>query len=161
MLGKRPEPPFSNWPVQIYEEGLGFAWYAEPAVFVLQTEADYGTVPYVERFNDLIDRVLAVRAESVERASGLFILHDWRKMTGYDKAARSRAIERMRARESGYSRRTVVAVNPQSRLLRMAVEAVNLFAVVTLRSKVELVTDPGPVIARAGIIPPEPGSRFP
>lgn len=161
MLDERPRAPFDRWPVQLHEEDLGFAWYAEPAVFVLQSTVEHGSLAFAERFNDLIDRVLAERQEAVEAEGGLFIFHDWRVMTGYEREARSRVVERMRARKSGYARRTVVAVSPKSRLLRMAVEAVNLFATVTLRSKIELVTNPSAVLDRAGILPPQRGMRFP
>lgn len=161
MLDQRPAPPFEAWPVQIHEEGLGFAWYAEPAAFVLQAGVEHGTVAFVDRFNDLIDHILLVRRDAVRAAGGVFILHDWRRMSGYDKEARTRAFERMRARERGYSRRTIVAVSPKSRLLRMAVEAGNLFATVTLRSTVELVTEPAQVLRRSGIQAPSPGSTFP
>lgn len=161
MPGRHPLPPFSDWPVQIFEEQLGFVWYAEPAAFVLQTVAEHGNVHLVERFNDLIDRVLDQKRDEVRDAGGLFIFHDWRVMVGYDKEARVRQLERMRAREPGYARRTVVAVLPKNRLLRMAVEAVNLFAAVTLRSKVELVTDPDDALGRSGIVVPARGSTFP
>lgn len=161
MVGNRPDPPFSTWPIQLHEEGFAYAWYLEPAIFVLQARLSFGTMEFVERYNDLIDHVLSVKADSVAKAGGLFILHDWRQLTGYDKEARARASERMKARKAGYSRRSVVAVSPKSRLLRMAVEAVNLFAVVTLRSKVELVTDPAPILTKMRIDPPAPGSQFP
>lgn len=147
--------------MQIFDERLGFVWYAEPAAFVLQTVAEHGDVQLVETFNDLIDRVLDVKREEVQRAGGLFIFHDWRVMTGYDREARARQLERMRARSQGYARRTIVAVLPKNRLLRMAVEAVNLFATVTLRSKVELVTDAEEALRRSGIVTPPRGSSFP
>jgi hypothetical protein len=159
--GARPGPPFQYWPVQLHEEGFGFVWYAEPAAFVFQATAGHGDVAFAEHFNDLIDRVLAERQAAVREAGGLFILHDWRAVTGYDKDARSLAVARMKRRPRGYARRTIVAVNPQSRLLRMAVEAVNLFATVTLASKIELVTNLDGVVERSGILRPERGSHFP
>ncbi len=160
-MERRPLPPFSAWPVQIYDEGLGFVWYAEPAAFVLQACVDHGTVELIEKFNDLIDRVLDVKREAVRDAGGLFIFHDWRSISAYDREARVRQLERMRAREPGYARRTVVAVLPKNRLLRMGVEAVNLFATVTLRSKIELVTEPTDALRRSAIQIPAANARFP
>jgi hypothetical protein len=157
----QPLPPFADWPVQHFDERLGFVWYAEPAAFVLQAVVDHGSVELVERYNDLIDRMLDVHADAVHAASGLFIFHDWRTLSGYDKAARTRQIERMRARKPGYARRTVVVVSPKSRLLRMAVEAVNLVAALTSNSKIELVTDAPGALSRSGIEKPGRVSMFP
>jgi hypothetical protein len=161
MVGEHPRPPFRKWPVQIRENEFGFAWYVEPAAFVLQSSAEHGTVAFAERFSDLIDHLLDVRREPIREAGGLLIFHDWRSLGGYDKEARTVAVRRMKAREPGYARRTIVAVSPQSRLLRMAVEAVNLFAALTLKSKIELVTDPSRALAEAGLAQPAQGIAFP
>ena len=161
VLSKRPLPPFDDWPAQYEDERIGYVWYAEPAAFVLQATVEHGTSGMIEQMNDLIDGVLETRADAVRAASGLFIFHDWRSISGYDAAARARQIERMRARARGYARRTVVAIAPKSRLLRMGIEAVNLFSVLTFKASIEVVTDPVGALERAGIRKPEPGATFP
>jgi hypothetical protein len=149
-----PVHPFADWPDQGFDPRFGFSWYCEPAAFVTQSVVENGTLEAVTALNDLIDRVLADRAEEVCSSGGLLLFHDWRSLKGYERAARKRQLERMRARKSGYARRTVVVVAPANRLLRMAVETTGLFATVTFGARVELVTHPDAVFGRSGIRPP-------
>jgi hypothetical protein len=67
----------------------------------------------------------------------------------------------MRARPAGYARRTVIVVDPASRLLRMAIEAANLFATLTMGSRIELLTDVAAAVTRAELRAPPPGDAFP
>ncbi len=156
-----PEPPFAEWPLQRFDPLVGFYWYASPAVLVSQTVAVHGSLEVIERNNDVVDFILDAKADDIRSAGGLFVFNDWRSVKSYDQDARARQRVRMRARPSGYARRTVIVVNPASRLLRMAVEAANLFATLTLRSRIEVELDAARTFARAGIEPPRKGALFP
>jgi hypothetical protein len=147
--------------VQQFDPMVGFYWYLEPGVFVSQSVATHGSVDVIDRQNDIMDRVLSVKAAEIQEAGGLFVFNDWRSVKSYDQAARARQRERMRARPSGYSRRTVIIVDPASRLLRMAIEAANLFATLALRSSIELHTNIDHAVAHAELSPPKPGDSFP
>jgi hypothetical protein len=147
--------------VQQFDPLVGFYWYLRPAVFVSQSVATHGSVEVIDRQNDILDRLLAAKAAEIQEAGGVFVFNDWRSVKGYDQAARARQRERMRARPSGYSRRTVIVVDPASRLLRMAIEAANLFATLALRSRIELLTNIDQAVAHAELSAPRPGAEFP
>jgi hypothetical protein len=156
-----PKAPFSDWPVQHFDPLVGFFWFARPAAFVSQSIASHGSLAVIERQNDLMDQVLSARAEEIRAAGGLLVFNDWRSVRSYDQDARARQRERMRARPSGYSRRTIIVVDPASRLLRMAVEAANLFATLTLRARIEVVLHAGDALSRAALTPPAANEAFP
>ena len=68
--------------------------------------------------------------------------------------------ERMQARDKGYARRTVVVIHPANRLLRMAVGAANVFATMFLKSEIEILTDPNPIVVEAKLAPPPRNQPF-
>jgi hypothetical protein len=155
-----PVAPFATWPVQYVEPSVGFYWYVEPATLICQSYAEHGTFEVIERHNDVVDRVLARHRKAIEAAGGLFMIFDWRSVTGYDQDARARQRERMQARAKSYARRTVVVIHPANRLLRMAVGAANLFATLFLKSEIEILTDPAPVVSEARLAPPPRNQPF-
>jgi hypothetical protein len=108
-----------------------------------------------------MDRVLQARGDEVRAAGGLFVFNDWRSVKGYDQNARARQRVRMKARNPGYARRTMIVVDPASRLLRMAIEAANLFATLTIRTHIELSTDIANAVSSARLQPPNRGVPFP
>lgn len=156
-----PEPPFDAWPLQYFDPLVGFFWYAHPAAFVSQTVAAHGSFEVIERNADIMDRLLAAKADEIRAEGGLLVFNDWRSVKTYDQDARARQRERMRARPTGYARRTVIVANPTSRLLRMALEAANLFVTLTLRSSIEVDLDVDHALSRAGLKPPRRGAPFP
>src|SRR5262245_33586539 len=109
---RTPVAPFADWPVQSFDPLVGFFWYAQPAAFISQSVIRHGSLDVIERQNDLMDQVLAARADEIRAAGGLFILNDWRSVRSYDQDARARQRERMKARPAGYARRTVIVVDP-------------------------------------------------
>ena len=160
MIGS-PDPPFGDWPVQHFDPLVGFYWCMRPAMLVSQSVVPHGSIEVIDRHNDIVDRVLAQRAPEIEVAGGLFMFNDWRSVRTYDQGARARQRERMQSRRPGYARHTVIVVDPESRLLSMAIEAANLFARVTLHSQIELVTDMALALSRVGLGPPRPEETFP
>jgi hypothetical protein len=156
----RPQPPFADWPIQVFDARMGFGWWARPAVFVSQAIIERGDVPAVDAVQGWIDACLRERADEVRAAGGLFVFHDWRTLRGYSSEARALYLARMRARPKDYLRHSVTCV-PVHPLVRMAVEAGNLVAALTARAKVEIAADPARVLAEHGILPPIVGSPFP
>ncbi len=159
--GAAPAGPFSAWPVQHEVPGLGFYWYVHPATLICQTVAPHGTIDVIDRHNDVVDAVLAARRDEIASAGGLFMLFDWRSVKSYDQDARARQRERMKARKGAYARRTVIALQPANKLLRMAVEAANLFTTLLSRSSIEITSNPSSVVEDAALHPPRPGEPFP
>ncbi len=156
-----PRPPFAEWSVQHFDPLIGFFWYAHPAAFVSQSVVAHGSRAIVERQNDLLDRVLAARAEEIHAQGGLLILNDWRSVTGYDQDARARQRARMQARPAGYARRTIIIVKTDSRLLRMAIEATNLLATLKRKAHIEVDFDPAHALSQVRLVPPSPAIPFP
>jgi hypothetical protein len=140
---------------------VGFFWYANPAAFVSQSVASHGSLAVIDRHNDLLDQVLRAKDDEIRAAGGIFVFNDWRSVRGYDQDARARQRERMRARPTGYSRRTIIVADPTSRLLRMAIEAANLFATLTLRARIEVVLDAAAALSRSGLEAPVGTEAFP
>jgi hypothetical protein len=157
----RPQPPFDSWPVQFFDPRYGFAWYIEPAILVTQSVEKHGSLAVINLFNDVVDEILELRAESIRAARGLFFFYDWRSVESYDSDARIRQTERMRRRPSGYNRRTVIVVSPQNRFLSMALEAANLFSTIALKSRIELATNAAEALAHADIHRPAAETPFP
>jgi hypothetical protein len=156
-----PRPPFAEWPVQHFDPLIGFFWYAHPAAFVSQTVVAHGSRAVVERQNDLLDRVLALRADEIRAHGGILIFNDWRSVTGYDQDARARQRARMEARPAGYARRTIIIVKTESRLLRMAIEATNLLGTLKRSAQIEVDFDPAHAFSQVRLGPPLPGIPFP
>jgi hypothetical protein len=156
-----PGPPFAGWPVQHFDPLIGFFWYAHPAAFVSQSVVAHGSREVVERQNDLLDHVLAVRADEIHAHGGLLIFNDWRSVTGYDQDARARQPARMEARAAGYARRTIIIVKTESRLLRMAIEATNLLGTLKRNAQIEVDFDPARAFSQVRLAPPLPAISFP
>lgn len=156
----KPRAPFDDWPIQEHDPRFGFAWYAEPAVFVSSATIERAPMETAELVQGWIDDVLREREGEVRAAGGLFVFHDWRSLRGYDSEARKRYLDRMRARPKDYLRHSVTCVSANP-ILRMAVETGNMIASMVARAKVELATDPGAVMVKHGIRKPAPGSTFP
>jgi hypothetical protein len=150
-----PNPPFADWPVQHFDPLVGFYWYVRPAVLVSQSRVSHGSTEVIDRRNDIVDYVLDRRAPEITEAGGLFFFGDWRSVKTYDKAARAHQRERMQARATGYARRTIIVIEPESRLLRMAIEAANLF------SRIEVTTDIALALSRARLATPGLEETFP
>jgi hypothetical protein len=156
-----PLPPLSAWPVQVFLPEHGFYWYVRPAAVVCQTIIDDATIPIVDAHNDMLDAVLAARRDEVRDAGGLFIFNDWRSIRSFAPGARSRMQERMKARQRGYARRTVVVVNPANRLLRMALEAASLFKTLTFSARVDVALSAEIALRQAELSAPPAGEKFP
>lgn len=156
-----PLAPFSKWPVQAFFSEHGFYWYVQPAAVVCQTTIAYATVAIVDAHNDVLDAVLAARSDEISTAGGLLIFDDWRSLRGFESGARSRMQERMRARKRGYARKTVVVVSPSNRLLRMALEASNLFKTLTLNARVDVALSAELALAEVNLSAPLAGTKFP
>lgn len=113
-----------------------------------------GTAAAANSYHDFETRILHERAADMQRAGGLFVIHDWRMMETYDADARRVWQERMRAHERGYLRGSVVCVARANALLKMAVQAANLVASVMHGAKVELSNDVEGTLAAHNVKPP-------
>ncbi|MFW6050443.1 MAG: hypothetical protein ACODAU_04670 [Myxococcota bacterium] len=158
MAQPRPKPPLDAWPVQAYDERIGFIWYCEGGVIVSQATVRHGTPEAADAYHDLVDQALEARADDLARSGGLFVVHDWRELTSYDAAARKVWQERMRRRGRGYLRGAAVVVAQANPLLRMAVQGANLMAALNLGSHIELATDMPTLLRAHGIEPPQEAS---
>jgi hypothetical protein len=156
-----PLAPFDSWPTQLHDPRFGFVWYAHPAVFVDQVHIGHGTAEMARAILELIDLVTAERASEIRDAGGLLLVHDWRAVHSYDKDARTVFTQRVRARQPGDIRGTVVAVQRAHPVLRMAVHAVNLVAAVTSKSPIDIVESFDGVFQARGVAAPSPSEAFP
>lgn len=141
MTSKLPAP-FNTWPRADFQSAeYGRAWYCENGIIVSWAENAWGTESgvghYLDWESDLIDR----KARALDEAGGLYVIHDWRIVTGYESGARTRWQHQMKQRPKGYLRGSTVVVARKAPLLRMAVQAANLVASITQLGKVELDTD--------------------
>jgi hypothetical protein len=160
---RRPHPPLHDWPVQVYDEVFGFAWYCGQGVMVAQAVVRHGTGKGAHAYHDFEDRVLNHCQADVAQAGGLYVIHDMRAMQSYDVAARKVWIERMQRRKRGYLRGSTVVVTDASALLKMAVQAVNMVATLNLgmASRIELASDLSQALRSRRISPPARGTPFP
>lgn len=149
----KPLAPFQTWPVHLRDRRFGLAWYTRPGVFVDQIQKPHGTLEVAQALHDAIDHVLERQAKDLEQYGGLFIVHDWRQMQGYDSDARKLFLERMKARKPGYLR-GAVAVVPDTPLLRMAVQTSQLVMAFSAGGKLKLATDPSEVLETYGVSHP-------
>lgn len=155
-----PQAPFTGWPIQWVEPGLGYAWYVEPATLVVQAFVTHGTADAAGRYMDVIDRLIEAKLDDLCAAGGLTILLDWHLMQTYEPDARRLILERMKRRPKGYLRRTVACL-PSTPLLKMAVQGVNLVAAFMGGASVELCDDAREAIEKHHINPPPPDASFP
>jgi hypothetical protein len=162
-VSQQPRPPLQHWPVQVLDPRFGFVWYCQRGIMVAQLVVDHGTAEAAHAYHDLEDRVLAHRGEEVERAGGLYVIHDWRGVHTYDAETRKVWLARMRRRKPGYLRGSTVVVTEASSLLRMGVQAVNMMASLNLGlvSRITLSEDLSHALAEEGVRPPPQGASFP
>ena len=135
------QPPFDRWPVQHAIPGYGYAWYCGRGLIVSHVTVSHGTKEAASAYHDYESSMLTLHAADLEQAGGLFVIHDWRALSTYDAGARQVWQERMKARKKGYLRGSVVCVARAAPLLKMAVQAANLWASLLHGAKVELTTD--------------------
>lgn len=147
----QPRPPLDRWPIQHRDSNYGYAWYCGSGVIVSQVVASHGSAAAAHSYHDFEERILRDKKFELARCGGLFVVHDWRAMRTYDAEARRVWQERMRAREKGYLRGSVVCVARASALLKMAVQAANVVASMVHGSKVELAEDVATVLREHGI----------
>ena len=122
----RPLAPFDTWLVQHRDDNYGFAWYCGRGIIVSQVVAAHGSAAAAWSYHHFEEQVLRDRAVELKRYGGLFVIHDWRAMQTYDAEARRIWQARMREREKGYLRGSVVCVARAGALLKMAVQAANV-----------------------------------
>lgn len=150
----QPLPPFERWPVQHRDDTFGFAWYCGRGVIVSQVIYPHGSGAAARSYHRFEEQVLHDRAAEVARYGGLFVVHDWRAMQTYDAEARRVWQERMREREKGYLRGSVVCVARAGALLKMAVQAANVVTSVVHGVRVELTEDLEGALREYAIEPP-------
>ena len=155
-----PRFPFTGWPEQIVDPRLGYIWFVAPNVCINQAHVRRADVAAAEAVHDWIDRALAAEPKAIANAGGLIVLHDWRTLDGYDGEARRVFVERMRSRPKGYLK-TAYAIIPSTPLFRMAIQAANLAAALGAGGRIELATDPEPILRRLAVSPPREGTPFP
>jgi hypothetical protein len=131
-----------------------------PGAIVTQTTVSLGALATAEAIIAHSTAVLQACRDEIRAAGGLVVLHDWRSIRSIDPGVRQRFTRSM-ANRAVETRGVHVVIAPSSRVLRMAVEAGNLFATVVLRSQVQVHTSANAALATLGIRPPAPGSRFP
>ena len=146
-----PEPaePFSNWPIQLYDRSVGFAWYVCKGTVVTQISSQHGTVHTANVLSNWLDLLLARHASEIESSKGLLAIHDWRKVKKYDSDARVAWVERMKHRREGYLRKAIVVTSPNP-LLKMAISGANLVHAFIARSEstIELATNIAEVLRK-------------
>lgn len=157
----RPRPPFDSWPVQVFDPAFGFAWFAHPAVLVTQLSVERGTLKVAKSVHDIIDCALEHARDQVLANGGLFIIHDFRTLRGYDRDGRVEFLARMRQRGAGYSRGATVAINLNNALLKMAVQGANLVSALSVKASLSMVGDPQYVVRAEVRRPPTRGESFP
>ncbi len=153
MLRPTPAAPFDTWPLQMWEADThSFAWYARPAVFVTQTSSRVVTRQHAELAGRAMDVALERFADEIAHEGGLMVLHDWRTVELYETEARRFYSERIKGYAPGTLRASVVATN-HNPIVRALVQLVALVVPLNTDVTVELVGDPGAVLARHGITP--------
>lgn len=148
-----PADPFTLWPVQLFDERFGFAWYAEPCALVTQLIHPVGTVEAAHALQDAIDHVVSEKHQDIAEHNGLLLFHDWRRMTSYDPDARVAFRDRMRVRDAGHIRH-VVAVLPDTRRVRMVEGTATIARAIGVRSKLQVATEPWQMLCRHRIANP-------
>jgi hypothetical protein len=159
-MGLRPpQPPFSDWPIQV-KLPAGYVWYTEPAVVVTQAHSEHATALDTVAMSAKIDAAVRLRkAEHVKRG-GVLIVHDWRQLKTWDPKARQELIDRAIARGRGAVRGVVIAidVNP---MFRMLAHVVNATLTAMGAARVQLVDTLEPSLEKFGVKKPTYVMRFP
>ncbi len=159
-MGLRPpQPPFSDWPVQLTLPA-GYIWYTEPAVLVTQAHISHATILDTLALSERIDNVVRLRKAEVAKHGGVLVIHDWRNLETWDPDARQALIDRSIARGRGAVRAVLVAidVNPFFRMLAHVANA-TLAAVGVAR--VQLIDALEPALEKYAVKKPNYGARFP
>ena len=156
-MQSQPRSPLDRWPIQHRDPNYGYAWYCGRGIIVSQVVAAHGSAAAAHSYHDFEEGILRAKSPELKRCGGLFVIHDWRAMQTYDAEARRVWQERMREREKGYLRGSIVCVARAGALLRMAVQAANVVASVVHGSKVELSDDIEAALREHGIEGPGPG----
>ncbi len=138
---RSPQRPLDGWRVQHADPHYGYAWYCGEGIVISQVIVPHGSVEAARAYHDFEDAILRDRSVDMQRAGGLFVIHDWRAMESYDGEARTVWQARMRLRPKGYLKGSVVCLARANKLLHMAVQAANLVASIAHGAKVELTTD--------------------
>ncbi|HET8938328.1 MAG TPA: hypothetical protein VFN67_33015 [Polyangiales bacterium] len=154
LMLSQPRPPLESWPVQHRDDSYGFAWYCRRGIIVSQVIYAHGSAAAAHNYHRFEEQVLRDRAAELERYGGLFVVHDWRAMQTYDAEARRVWQDRMRERDKGYLRGSVVCVAKAGALLKMAVQAANVITSVVHGVRVELSEDLEGVLREHAIEPP-------
>jgi hypothetical protein len=147
----QPRRPLERWPVQHRDDSYGFAWYCGRGIIVSQVIYPHGSAAAARNYHSFEEKVLRERSSELARHGGLFVVHDWRAMQTYDSEARRIWQERMREREKGYLRGSVVCVAKAGALLKMAVQAANVITSVVHGVRVELTEDLEQVLQKHAI----------
>lgn len=142
-----PYLPFRFWPIQLADPRFGYMWFTEPCVLINQVCVPRATTELVSALHDGIDRVIEREAEAIERHHGIVMIHDWRRLQGYDTAARREYLARMRRRKGGYLRQAV-AVLPSTPLIKMAVQTADLVMALGVGGKLTFANDIDKVLER-------------
>jgi len=148
-----PRAPFDRWPIQHFDRLYGYAWYLGRGVIVSHITVKHGTAASAHAYHDYETDILSRHAPEITKVGGIFVIHDWRAMTTYDGEARRVWQDRMQDHEKGYLRGSVVCLVRASALLKMAVQAANLFASIHHGAKVELTTDIDAALTAHGVHP--------
>tara|TARA_B100001750_G_scaffold146202_1_gene116787 strand:+ start:1627 stop:2046 length:420 start_codon:yes stop_codon:yes gene_type:complete len=139
---------------------LGYVWYTQPATLVNQVHLGRAGLDGVQRLHDLIDEVIARRADEFRPHGGLLMIHDWRLVSGYESDARKEYLERMRSREPGYLRGAVAIVR-DTPLLRMAVQTANMVMAFRTGGTLEMGLDPVSALVRHRVETPQETAWLP
>lgn len=134
-------PPFDTWPAEHFDPHFGYAWYCGRGIVVAHMTITHGTEEGSNAYHDFESSVVDGHAEDVRRYGGLFVIHDWRTMASHEAAARRAWQDRMRDKPKGYLRGSIVCLAKANPVLKMAVQAVNLFSTVAYGAEVKIGTD--------------------
>lgn len=153
MSSLRPLEPFQDWPVDLFIEGAGFAWYRRDlGAFITQSTLLKATAESSDLVNDYLDHILENERSHVAAMGGLLVFYDWRSIRGIEPAAATRFMQRLARRERGYLRKSIVVFSPTSNaLLETALRAASAFAAVAIGRHILIGNDIHASLAEAGI----------
>jgi hypothetical protein len=140
-MTRKPGPPFDRWPVQHFDPSFGYAWWCGRGIVVSHVIVHRATGATSRAFLSYEESTVKKHADEVAQSGGLFVVHDFRMLEGYDSDARRIYQDHIRERPKGQLRGAVVCVNKVAPLLRMALQGTNLVATLVHGAKIELTTD--------------------